>query len=93
MRQSEVELIQSRPKDYQRAHQAAAFCLREDRRFLGAPKMRARLEELGALSALGSEKAVMTKSELADYSNENIQLYVDGLAAATKAATEALAPK
>jgi hypothetical protein len=87
MRKSDIELIESRKADYQRALSAAAFCLRGDRRFLGAPKMRERLEELGAL---GAKNPHLTKAEMADYSEDNVRLYTDGLAMASEAAAKAL---
>lgn len=90
MKKSDIEIIEKRPKEYQKALTAAAFCLREDRRFLGAPKMRARLEELGALTALGADMPHLTKSEMESYSTENVQLYTDGLEMAVAAAREAL---
>lgn len=90
MRKSEIEIIEKRPKEYQKALTAAAICLRGDRRFLGAPKMHARLEELGALTALGAEAPHLTKSEMESYSADNVQLYTEGLEMAQQAARKAL---
>lgn len=90
MRKSELDLIEKRPKDYQKALTAAAICLRGDRRFLGAPKMRARLEELGALTALGADAPHLTKAEMESYSDDNVRLYTEGLEMAQAAARQAL---
>lgn len=90
MKKSDEELIQSRPAEFKTALSAAAIALRSDRRFLGAPKMREKLEEICALHALGSDGASIGKSILESMSAENRNLYVDGITIGTEAAKKAL---
>jgi hypothetical protein len=90
MKASDEKLVHEHPAEYRKALAAAAIALRSDRRFLGAPKMRERLEEICALHALGSEKASIGKSTIESMSIDNRNLYVDGLGIGTAAAKAAL---
>ena len=90
MRKSYQEIIGARKKDWDRALCAAALKLREDRRLLGATKLRDQIAELGALQALTGEGRSIGKGALEDMSQENVALYIEGLEVATNAAKAAL---
>ena len=90
MKKSDEELVQEHPAEYRKALSAAAIALRSDRRFLGAPKMREKLEEICALLAIGSEKASIGKAAIENMTVDNLNLYTDGLGIGTAAAKAAL---
>ena len=90
MRKSDQEVIVARKKEWDRALCAAALKLREDRRLLGATKMRDQIAELGALQALTGKGRSIGKAALSEMSQENVTLYIEGLKVATNAAKAAI---
>lgn len=90
MRESDEELIEQKPQQWQRALTAAALKLREDRRFLGAINLRDETAQLGALQAMTGEARSIGKARLERMAQENVTMYAEGLAAATQAAKDAL---
>lgn len=91
MREADAKLIEARKSDWAKALCAAALKLREDRRLLGAVKLRDQIAELGALQAMTGENRSVGKKTLEDMSQENVTMYIESLEAATQAAKVALA--
>jgi hypothetical protein len=91
MTKDDQALVRMNDTVYRKALPAAALKLREDRRFLGAIKLREHTAELSALQAISSEPRHLTKAQFEALSFENEVLYNEGLVAATEAAKAAIA--
>ena len=58
MRESDLALVKAIGDKWPKAVMAAAMSLREDRRMMGMPSLRAQLEEICALRAVGSDVSI-----------------------------------